>query len=352
MMKSYYMKRLILFAVLGMIFTNGATAGEAPVGNPGDDPKAFLGKWTFSIGSGSVGWLEVRQEKGYLDGDLLWGGGSVLPVPWLFVSGNTLMVGRDVRKVVREKDQAGKEIRSHSYPTWVQIRCEGDWMTGYYLQPASSGVGLDTTRVKGFRLPEVPPAPDLKAVKYGKPEKMLGSNSLTGWRLVEGNLANGWSVADGVLTNNPVQKEGERHIRYGNIRTEKEYEDFNLKLEVNVPKGSNSGVYLRGRHEIQVSDSYGQPLDSHNMGGLYSRITPSVNAEKPAGEWQSMDITLCDRHLTVILNGVTIIDNKPVDGPTGGALTPDVFAPGPIYLQGDHGKVSYRNMVITPILKK
>jgi hypothetical protein len=104
-------------------------------------------------------------------------------------------------------------------------------------------------------------------------------------------------------------------------------------------------------YEIQVSDSYGNKLDPHNMGAVYSRICPNVSAEKPAGTWQTLDITLCDRHITVILNGITIIDNKPVYGPTGGALTSDVFAPGPIYLQGDHGTVSYRNIVITPIIK-
>jgi hypothetical protein len=87
------------------------------------------------------------------------------------------------------------------------------------------------------------------------------------------------------------------------------------------------------------------------MGALYSRLTPVLNAEKPAGEWQTLDITLCDRHLTVVLNDKTIIDNQPVYGPTGEALTSDVFAPGPIYLQGNHGKVSYRNMVLTPIIK-
>ena len=101
--------------------------------------------------------------------------------------------------------------------------------------------------------------------------------------------------------NDPVQKEGESHRRYGNLRTTDTFEDFNLKIEVNIPAGSNSGVYLRGIYEVQVMDSYGKPLDSHNMGGLYSRITPSVSAEKPAGQWQEMDITLYKRHLTVKL---------------------------------------------------
>jgi len=87
------------------------------------------------------------------------------------------------------------------------------------------------------------------------------------------------------------------------------------------------------------------------MGALYGRITPAVTAEKPAGEWQTVDITLCDRHVTVILNGQKIIDNQPVLGCTGGAITSDEFVPGPIYLQGDHTDVSYRNMVLTPIVK-
>jgi hypothetical protein len=138
---------------------------------------------------------------------------------------------------------------------------------------------------------------------------------------------------------------------YGNLRTEQEFEDFNLKLEVKCPKGSNSGVYLRGLYEVQVADSYGQALDSHNMGAIYSRIPPTSAAEKPAGEWQSLDMTLCERHITVILNGVKIIDNQPVMGCTGGALTSDEFKPGPLYLQGDHGEVHYRHIVLTPIIK-
>jgi hypothetical protein len=103
-------------------------------------------------------------------------------------------------------------------------------------------------------------------------------------------------------------------------------------------------------YEIQVVDSYRKDLDPHNMGAVYSRITPSTAAEKPAGEWQTLDITLCQRHATVILNGVKIIDNQPIYGPTGGAVQSDVFSAGPIYLQGDHGTVSFRNIVLTPVI--
>jgi hypothetical protein len=188
-------------------------------------------------------------------------------------------------------------------------------------------------------------------LKFGKPINLFNGKDLTGWNLINEKQINGFKVVDGVLVNDPVQPEGAPHISYGNLRTKQEFEDFNLKLEVNVPEGSNSGVYLRGMYEIQVMDSYKRELNPHNMGAVYSRIKPSVNAEKPAGTWQSLDITLCDRHATVILNGTKIIDNQPIYGPTGGAMKSDVFSPGPLYLQGDHGKVSYRNIVLTPILK-
>jgi hypothetical protein len=311
----------------------------------------YLGQWTMDIEPNMVGWLEVRQENGYIDADLLWGFGSVLPVPYIYINDNTLFVGRDSRKIVRAKDENGNEKRSQNFPTWLEIKRAGDKITGYYLRPKTSGIGFDSVLIKGAKLPDVPPAPDLTKVKFGKPIQLFNNKDLTGWKMVEQNRHNGWSVIDGVLINDPVQKEGISLVGYGNIRTEQEFEDFNLKLEVNVPTHSNSGIYLRGMYEIQVIDSYGRPLDSHNMGGLYSRVSPVVSAEKPGGEWQTMDITLCDRHVTIVLNGKTIIDNQPVYGPTGGALTSDVFASGPIYLQGDHGKVSYRNIVLTPINK-
>jgi hypothetical protein len=102
---------------------------------------------------------------------------------------------------------------------------------------------------------------------------------------------------------------------------------------------------------VQVADTYGKNPDPHNMGGVYSRIAPTEAVEKPAGEWQTMDITLVDRHVTVVLNGKKIIDNKPVLGCTGGALWSDPLRPGPIYLQGDHSGVNYRNMVLRPVVK-
>jgi hypothetical protein len=108
---------------------------------------------------------------------------------------------------------------------------------------------------------------------------------------------------------------------------------------------------LRGRYEIQVMDSYGLPPESHRLGGLYGFIGPSENAGKPRGEWQTYDITLLGRYVTVVLNGKTIIDDKEIPGITGGALNSREAQPGPLLLQGDHGKVSYRNIVLIPAVE-
>jgi len=259
-----------------------------------------------------------------------------------------LVQGRDVVKRIE-----GKPDRTLHPIQWVEVAMAGDdRIEGLANFPNRDGIGVEVVSFTGKRIPPEGEAPKLKKSMFGDPVSLFNGTDMNGWELVEKGAVSGWKAVDGVMVNDPVQKKGEDHIQYGNLRTTATYEDFNLKLEVNVPKGSNSGVYLRGIYEVQVMDSYGKELDSHNMGGLYSRITPSEAAEKPAGEWQKMDITLYKRYLTVKLNGKTIIDNQPVKGVTGGALTSDQFSPGPIFLQGDHGKVSYRNIVLTPIVEK
>lgn len=339
------MSKSIRYVVVFIVFVIICTSVPAA-----ESPDAFLGRWALTIPSGGAGWLGVEQKKGYLDSSILWGGGSVVPTDFTYIDGDVLIVTR-VRKVER-KDAKGKVIRAQNFTEALIAKVSGDTMQLTQIRPHRNGKGADHHEFTGKRIPPLPSKPDLSKVKYGKPIKLFNGRNLDGWKLTNPRQKNGWSVENGVIVNKPVQKKGQRRIHYGNLRTVEEFEDFNLKLEVKVPKRGNSGVYLKGIYEVQVSDTYGKNLDSHHMGGIYSRITPKVAAEKPAGQWQTMDMTLCDRHVTVKLNGKVIIDNQPLLGCTGGALWSDEFKPGPIYLQGDHTAVSYRNIVLTPILKR
>jgi hypothetical protein len=328
---------LILFVVPTVFMGNAA---ESPL-----TENAFIGEWGLDVEGGGVGWLNVHERKGFLDAELLWIGGSVVPVGHVYqADDNTLIVTR-THEMKKSKD------RVHIITFTLRIKKVGDQLEGTMIGPTRDGNGETVRHFTGQRMPPMPEAPDLSKIKYGKEVKLFNGKDLTGWKLMDAEKkANGFKVVDGQMVNDPVQPKAGEHIQYGNLSTEQKFDDFNLKLEVNVPEGNNSGIYLRGLYEIQVVDSYGKELDSHNMGALYSRVTPSQAAEKPAGEWQTFDITLVDRHVTVIFNGKKIIDNQPALGPTGGAISSDVLASGPIYLQGDHGNVAYRNIVLTPIL--
>ncbi|MDZ4858723.1 MAG: DUF1080 domain-containing protein, partial [Candidatus Hydrogenedentes bacterium] len=248
------------------------------------------------------------------------------------------------------KDAAGKVIATQRFTKTIRANASGNTLSCTILEPNTNGTGVSNSPFSGARIPDLPPAPDLSQVKFGAPVTLFNGKDLSGWKLTNEKQVNGWSAVDGILVNNTVKEEGKPSKPYGNLRTVAEFEDFNLACEVYIDPKGNSGVYLRGIYEVQVEDSYGEPVDSHNMGGIYSRIAPSVSADKPAGQWQTLDITLCKRHVTVILNGTTIIDNQPLLGCTGGALTSDEFKPGPIYLQGDHTGVKYRNIVFKPIV--
>lgn len=332
---------LLLALGLGVVLMAPAGAQDAV--------KPFLDRWALSLPNNGAGWLEITQQNGYLDGSLLWYGGSVNPLDSVYLDGDKLCVTRG--REVERKDASGKAIgKSHFTETFV-VGVSGDTLGGIQFSPRSDGTGNDKVEFTGKRIPPLPAKPDLSKVKLGKAIMLFNGKDLSGWKLTDPKATSGWRAENGVLINEPKQQEGQPHISYGNLRTEAEFEDFNLKLEVNVPPNGNSGIYLRGVYEVQVVDSFGKPLDPHNMGAIYSRITPALSAEKPAGEWQTVDITLLDRHVTVILNGKKVLDNEPLLGCTGGALTSDEFRPGPIYLQGDHTGVQYRDIVLTPIVK-
>ena len=336
----YSRSRILLTLTLSAL-SLGAFAAE--------NPAPFLGRWALTIPGGGAGWLEITQQDGYLDGSILWGGGSVVPVESVYLDGDALLVTR--LNTVERKDAAGNVVRTQIYTETISATVNGDVLDLKHQKVNTSGIGAERAPFTGKRIPDLPPAPNLSQVKFGKPQTLFNGKDLAGWQLTEASAANGWSATDGILINDPVQEEGKPKKHYGNLRTEGEYEDFNLTLEVNVVPDGNSGVYLRGIYEVQVMDSFGMEIDPHHMGGIYSRIAPAAAVEKPAGEWQIMDITLVDRHVTVKLNGTLIIDNQPLQGCTGGALWSDESRPGPIYLQGDHTGVQYRNIVLRPVVK-
>lgn len=325
-------------------FLVAITLGQASHALAADNP--FLGEWALTIPGGAAGWLGVQEKNGLLQGHMLWGWGSVERVASIKLEGDQLVITR--RHENERKNSEGKTVKVSTIET-ITATLNGDEIKLTSTKPKDNGQGDETLEFSGHKQPPVPPAPDLQAVKFGEPISLFNGKDLTGWRLTDPHAASGWEVQNGDLVNKVVQEKG-KHKSYGNLRTDKEFEDFNLTLEVLVRPGENSGVYVRGIYEVQVADTYGKALDPHNMGAVYSRITPSMQAEKPPGQWQTMDITFVKRHMTVVLNGKRIIDNQPVLGCTGGALWSDVIRPGPIYLQGDHTGIEYRNMVLRPIL--
>jgi hypothetical protein len=327
--------------VIAILVWLGGNSLWAAAANP------FLGQWALTIPGGGAGWLGVQETNGQLAAGIMWGSGSVEPVASAKVEDGKLIVTRN--RQVERTDSSGKKTKTTLTET-ITATVDRDTIKLASVKPSDDGQREISSTFSGRRQPPIPPAPDLTKVKYGAPIELFNGKDLTGWRLTDPNAANGWSVKDGLLVNTVLHEEG-KHKNYGNLRTDREFADFNLSLEVRVAEGGNSGVYIRGIYEVQVADTYGGPLNSHNMGAIYSRIKPTVAAEKPPGEWQTLDITFVDRHATVVLNGKKIIDNQPVAGCTGGALWSDVTRPGPIYLQGDHTGIEYRNIVLRPVVK-
>ena len=210
-------------------------------------------------------------------------------------------------------------------------------LTGDKLEGATDDEKGKTLIWTGVRAPDLRPA---RLPRWGRPIRLFNGKDLSGWKLRSNDRGNCWSVTTGALTNN---------VPCVDIVSVQEFTNFKLHVEFNIVEKSNSGVYLRGRYEVQIQDDFGKARDSLRMGGLYGFLRPAENASAKPGEWQVYDITLIGRRLTVVLNGKTVVDNQEIPGITGGALNSDEGAPGPIMLQGDHGKISFRNVTITPM---
>ncbi len=280
-----------------------------------------IGRWDLTVNLGNKlvpSWLEVKLSGmktlvGYFVAD----GGSARPI-----SKVNFNDGKISFSIPPQWDDSDKDMV-------FEAVLKGDKLTGTII----SSKGQRQTLV-GER------APLLKrttAVTWGEPIKIFNGLNLDGWHASK--KKNQWVAENGIMK---CPQSG------ANIITDQTFNDFKLHIEFRYPEGSNSGVYLRGRYEIQVEDNRGQEPLSTFFGGIYGFITPNEMAAKAPGEWQTYDVTLVGRRVTVVANGKKIITDQIIPGITGGALDSKEGEPGPIMLQGDHGPIEYRNIIITP----
>ena len=207
---------------------------------------------------------------------------------------------------------------------YVEFTLKDNKLSGYKVL---DGHKLPWTGVRAPSLTrEKPPV-------WGNPKNLLDEN-LSRWIIPENNK---FRMVNGVLVNTEVG---------GNLVTKEKFDDLKLSVEFRYPQGSNSGIYLRGRYEVQIEDS--QEISTISIGGIYGFIEPAFPAAKKPGEWQTFEITLVGRHVTIVHNGIEVISNRPIPGITGGSLDSNEGNPGPIMIQGDHGPVEFRKFVITP----
>ncbi len=300
----------ILFLTVGVTFVHAQIPGNEAAG-----------RWDLTIETPNgeqPSWLEIETSGAHaLVGQFVGPAGSARPISEIRYS---------------------RENGTYSFtipPQWMdyennphfEFTLEGEKLKGWTRGPEDQKLEWTGVRAPSLEREEEP--------EWGEPIELL-DEELSKWIIPENSE---FYVDDGVMVN---AKSG------GNLVTKQEFEDFKLHVEFRYPEGSNSGIYLRGRYEVQVVDSYGMEPESHLLGGIYGFIDPSVNAAKKAGEWQTFDISLTGRMITVELNGTEIICNRPIPGITGGALDSHEGEPGPIMIQGDHGPVDYRNITITP----
>ncbi len=268
--------------------------------------------------------------------------GEELP-SWLEIrhSGSRTLVGRFVyamgsARPISEVKMKDGEFSFAIPPQWedgnTYMEFEGS-MNGDVLKGTMLYTNGQTYNWVATRAPQLEYT---KNPKWGKPIKLFNGKDLSGWQAMGENQ---WIAESGVLKS---PKSG------SNLVSDQKFNDFKLHLEFKYPQGSNSGVYLRGRYEVQIMDSKGAEPSDVEYSGVYGFLTPSEVAAKAAGEWQEYDITLIGRRVTVVANGTTVISDQIIPGITGGALDSKEGEPGPLYFQGDHGPIEFRNIIVTP----
>ena len=281
----------------------------------------FVGRWDFNIttpGGNRAAWLGITEKGGALEVWYQPTGGNVYQIKEFKAEGSHLTL------------PLSPAAGNRPAMTW-ELDAAGDKLTGVQKR------GDNTMPLTGVRAPEL----KRKAPKaWSKPEPLFNGKNLDGWEPI-GNPANShWTVKDGLLVN----------AEHGaNLKTTRTFEDLKLHFEVNCPDHANSGFYLRGRYEIQLEY---EPLTNNpperRIGSVYGRIAPKVELPRKPGEWDNFDVTLVGRTLTVVRDGVTLIDRQEIEGITGGALDANEGEPGPFYVQGDHtGGLKFRNITVS-----
>jgi hypothetical protein len=280
----------------------------------------FLGRWNFNVttpGGTRAAWLSVAEKNGMVE-------------VWFQPTGGNVYQVKDYKLVGSRLTLNLSPARGNRPALAWELEARDGKLTGTQKR------GDTTMQVTGTRAPDLKRNPP-KA--WTKPEPLFNGKDLTGWEPI-GNPANShWTVKDGLLVN---------EARGANLKTTRAFDDFKLHFEVSCPDRANSGMYLRGRYEIQLeAEPPGVEPPERAMGSIYGRIAPKGEFPRRPGEWETFDVTLVGRTLTVVRNGVTTIDRQEIEGITGGALDANEGEPGPFYIQGDHtGGLKFRNITI------
>jgi len=288
----------------------------------GRDLKPFLGRWDLTLKSPDheyPSWLELREEGGQLKAQMVGRWGNARPLPKAELSNGRLTF-------VSSKEEEGGTI-----DLVFQGQLRGETLSGTVNGPDGK-----TWQWTGVRAPALERA---SAPQWGKPIQLFNGKDLSGWKMgAPGPPV--WTVQNGTL------------VTPGNgpeLYSDAKFQDFKLHVEFNCGKDANSGVYLRGRYEVQIETESQSEPPSHHTGGVYGFLAPTPEQPRVPDIWQTFDITLIGRRVTVVLNGKTVIDNQEIPGITGGAVDSDEASPGPIYFQGsEKGHVAFRNIAITP----
>ena len=309
--------------VLGVFLAASAAAGT---------DEAFNGRWVIrplGENNGRVLWLEINGAgTGSITGAMVGGGpgGQLDPIKEASLENGQIRFHLE-RSMGRQPDRVTK--------TSVVAALDGERLHGIALRSRGSLLWV------GERAPTLSERDD-GSWSAGKPVELFDGQGLRGWHTLRSGREEGWYVEDGVLKN---------HRRADLLVTDGTFWNFVLEVEYLVHPGMNGGIGLRGRYEIQLLDDFGHEASDHGNGALYGRIAPTVNASRAAGEWQTLEIRLVGREVTVVLNGTETISRASVDGFTAMATDWREDQPGPITLQGDHGAIEYRKIVLTPLVR-